>query len=179
MTKVGDRLKSAGVRFYGTLMLPAGKYALKSLVRVAETDQKTFRRIDVTVPDSGDVAVLPPLFFAEAGEWVMLKTEPRRTGKTPYPFVLDGKTFIPDARATIREGTPRQFTVWVWNATPDELSWETAPAAKLVSQTEGMAMTKLVFELGQVPSGARELGVTIRKKGSSDERRVSVPIFRR
>ena len=174
MSKIGDRLKSAGVKFYGTLMLPAGKYSIKSLVRVAETDQKTFRRIDVTVPDSGDVAVLPPMFFAEAGDWVMLRAEPRQKGKASYPFVLDGKTFIPDARATIREG--RQFTVWVWNATPEELSWETAPAAKLVSQTEAMAMTKLVFELGDVPAGARELGVTIRKKGSSDERRVSVPV---
>lgn len=175
MTRVGDRLKSAGVKFYGTLMLPAGRYSLKSLVRVAETDQKTFRRIDVTVPESSDVAVLPPMFFAEPGEWVMLKAEPRQKGNAPYPFVLDGKTFIPEARVTGGEG--RQFTVWVWNATPEELSWETTPAAKLVSQTEGMAMTKLVFELGQVPSGAREVGVTIRKKGSSDERRVSVPLI--
>jgi VWFA-related protein len=174
MAKVGDRLNAAGVKFYGTLMLPPGRYALKSLVRVAETDNKTFHRIDVTVPESGDVAVLQPMFFAEAGNWVMVKTEPKQKGKTPYPFVLNGETFIPEARATIREG--RQFTVWVWNATPDELSWETAPAAKLVSQTEGTAMTKLVFELGQVPSGARELGVTIRKKGSNDERRVSVPV---
>lgn len=174
MARVGDRLKAAGVKFYGTLLLPPGKYALKSLVRVGETDQKTFHRIDVTVPDGDDVAVLPPMFFAEPGNWVMLKAEPRQKGKAPYPFVLNGETFIPDARATIREG--RRFTVWVWNATPEELSWETAPEATLVSQTEGTDMTKLVFSLGKVPSGVSELGVTIRKKGSTDERRVSVPV---
>jgi hypothetical protein len=38
-------------------------------------------------------------------------------------------------------------------------------------------VTKLVFALERVPPGTRELGVTIRKKGSVDTRRVSVPIY--
>lgn len=176
LAKAGDKLRAAGMKFYGTLNLEPGKYVVKTLVRVAESDKKTYRRLDVDVPAGGDVAVLQPMFFADAGDWVMVKAESKAKTKAPYPFVLNGETFIPAARATLRRGVPRNFTVWVWNAKPDELAWEIAPQARLVSQTEGDVMTKLVFTLEQVPPGAEELGVTIRKKGSTDERRVSVPI---
>ena len=176
-SKAGERLREAGAKFYGTLYLPAGKYAVKTLVRVAESDRKSFRRLDVDVPSAGDVAVSQPLFFAEEGKWVMVKAS-SRARKEAYPFVLDGESFVPAARATVRDGESRPFTVWVWNAEADELTWETAPAATLVSETRvaGSEMTKLVFALERVPAGTRELTVTIRKKGSVDERRVSVPI---
>ena len=176
-SKVGDRLREAGAKFYGTLYLPAGKYAVKTLVRVAESDRKSFRRVDVDVPSAGDVAVSQPLFFAEEGKWVMVKAESRGT-KEAYPFVLNGESFVPAARATLRDGESRLFTVWVWNARGDELTWETVPAATLVSETRiaGSEMTKLVFALERVPAGTRELGVTIRKKGSVDERRASAPV---
>jgi hypothetical protein len=181
MTKVGDRLREGGVKFYGTLSLPPGKYAVKNLVRVAETDRKGYQRLNIDVPAQGDVALLPPIFFEEPGAWVMVKAPSRKESVPPYPFVLDGESFIPAARANLRKGEPRLFTVWIYNAAPDELTWEIAPEAKLVSESkpDGGDVTKLVFALERVPAGVNELGVTIRKKGSSDERRVSVPIFPR
>ena len=174
--QAGEKLKAAGVKFYGTLALPPGKYAVKTLVRVGESDKKTFRRVDVTVPAAGDVSVLQPMFFAEAGDWIMVKGESRQKVNAPYPFILNGESFIPAARATLRKGEPRLFTVWVWNAKPDELEWQVAPNAKLVSQSEGAVLSKFVFELDKVPADATEVGVTVRRKGSGDERRVVVPI---
>ena len=177
-TKTGDRLKETGIRFYGTLHLPPGKYAVKTLLRVGETDKKTFRRIDLEVPAESDVALMQPMFFADEGSWIMVKSDSRDKKATPYPFVVGGESFIPDARATLRKGEPRLFTVWVWNAEPEELTWEIAPEAKLVSEAKADAngMAKFVFALEKVPANAQELGVTIRKKGSGDARRVSVPI---
>lgn len=177
--KAGDHLRGAGVKFYGTLHLPPGRYAIKTLVRVTGSDKKSFRRIDLDVPAERDVALLQPMFFAEEGEWIMVKADSRAKNATaaPYPFVVNGESFIPAARATLRKGEPRLFTVWVWNAQPDELIWEIAPDAKLVShKPEASGMTKFVFALEKVPANAQELGVIMRKKGSSDERRVSVPI---
>jgi VWFA-related protein len=180
--KAGEHLRASGVKFYGTLHLPPGKYAIKTLVRVTDSDRKSFRRIDVDVPAELDVALLQPMFFAEEGSWIMVKADSRtqssdKTAAAPYPFVVDGESFIPAARATLRHGEPRLFTVWVWNAEPDELTWEIAPEARLVSnEPEKSGMTKFVFALDKVPAGASELGVTMRKKGSDDERRVSVPI---
>jgi len=177
MTKVADRLHGRGIRFYGTLHLPPGKYAVKSLVRVAETEKRGYQRFDVEVPAAGDIAVAPPLFFAgPSGEdWVMVKAS-RDSEATPYPFVLDGQSFIPAARATLRAGEPRLFTVFVFNAEPGELTWEIAPEAKLLSETDGEGVTKYLFSLDAVPTGATELGVTIRKKGSTDSRHVTMPI---
>lgn len=178
MTKAGDRLRGHGVRFYGTLHLPPGQYAIKSLVRVAETNKLGYQRVDLDVPAEGAVALAPPLFFAPASgdAWVMVKAS-RDSAKTPYPFVLDGQSFIPAARATLTNGEPRLFTVFVFNADPDELTWEIAPNAKLVSETAGESVTKYLFSLDHVPANVHELGVTIRKKGSSDSRHVAVPLF--
>lgn len=175
MTQVGERLKEAGVRFYGTLHLQPGKYALKSLIRIAETEKKGFRRTELEVPRAGDVAVTRPLFFADAGDWVMVKA----TGddpNAPYPFMLGADSFIPAANATLRKGEPRLFTVFVYNAERDELTYEIAPEAKLVSESSADDVTKFLFALERVPADTKELAVTIRKKGSADARRVSVPI---
>ena len=175
-SKAGDKLRRGGVKFYGTLQLPAGRYALKSLVKVGESDRQTFRRIELEVPATGDVAMLQPLFFAEAGEWVMVKSESGGGSNPPYPFVLDGEPFIPAARATLHRGEPRRFTVWVWNAQPDELTWEIAPEAKLVSKTAAAGLTKFVFALENVPVGTTEVGVTMRRRGSTDARQARVPV---
>jgi VWFA-related protein len=179
MTKVADRLRQGGVKFYATLSLPPGKYAIKNLVRIAETDKKGYQRLDVSVPSADDVAVLQPLFFEDAGQWVMVKGGSSDKTNAPYPFVLDGESFVPAARASVRKGEPRLFTVWVYNAQPDELTWEIAPAAKLVSESrpKGSDVTKFVFALERVSADTRKLDVTIRKKGSSDARRVTVPLF--
>jgi len=179
LAQIGERLRGGGVKFYGTLSLPPGRYAIRNLVRVAETDAKGFQRVNVVVPAADDVAVLQPLFFEEPGGWVMVKGGSNDATNAPYPFVLDGQAFVPSARANLRSGEPRLFTVWVYNAHPDELTYEVAPEAKLVSSTPDAEGTKYVFALERVPAGARELGVTIRKKGSTDERRVTVPIYPR
>jgi hypothetical protein len=147
-------------------------------VRVAETDKKGFQRVDVTVPAADDVAVLQPMFFEEGAQWVMVKGASNDKTNSPYPFVFNGESFIPAARASLRKGEPRLFTLWVYNAHRDELTWEIAPEAKLVSesQPEGSDVTKLLFSLERVPAETHALDVTVRKKGSTDERRVSVPL---
>ena len=175
LAQAGRQLEGSGVRFYATLNLPPGKYALKSLVRVSETDRKGFQRVELDVPADGDVSLVRPLFFAEPGNWVMVKAA-RDDPKAPYPFILGQDAFIPAARATLRKGEPRLFTVFVYNAGADELTWEIAPSAKFVSESKADEVTKYVFALEQVPPGAKELSVTLRKKGSADARTVTVPI---
>ncbi len=179
MTKVGDKLRDgAGIKFYATLSLPPGTYAVKNLVRVAETDKKGYQRVDVTVPGVNDVAVLKPMFFEEGAQWVMVKGGSNDKTNAPYPFVLNGESFVPAARASLRKGEPRLFTLWVYNTNGEELTWVIEPEAKLVSESkpDGSDVTKLLFSLERVPANTRALDVTVRKKGSSDERRVSVPL---
>lgn len=175
LAQVGDRLRASGVRFYGTLELPPGRYAVKSLVRIAETDRKGYQRVDLEVPAASDVAMTRPLFFTDPGDWVMVKAQ-GDDPSLPYPFMLGSDSFIPDPNATLKKGEPRLFTVFVYNTNRDELTWDIAPAAKLVSESNSDTVTKLVFALESVPSDAKELAVTIRKKGSADARTTTVPI---
>lgn len=172
--KLAGRLRESGVRFYGTMRLPSGRYALKCLVRVLETEARGFRRIDIDVPVPGDVAVVRPIFFDDPGSWIMIKGG--EDPKVPYPFVLDGESFVPAARASLRPGEPRLFTVFVYNSDPEEISWQIRPEATLVSTSAGEDVTKYLFALERVPPGATELDVVVRRKGSQEERRVTVPI---
>lgn len=175
LAQVGDRLGENGIRFYGTLNLPPGQYALKNLVRIAETDAKGYRRIDVNVPAESDVAVMRPLFFQPPDNWVMIKAA-RDKADAPYPFSIAGEPFIPAARAMLRKGEPRLFALFIYNADPEELAFDITPNATLVSKSASDAVAKYVFALERFPDDAKELGVTVRKKGSTDERRVTVPI---
>ena len=174
LKQVGPKLRASGIKFYGTLDLGPGRYAIKSLVRVAETDSRGFQRVDLTVPHEYDVAVLQPMFFEEPGDWIMVKSE--APAEQPYPFVIDGESFIPAAKARLRKGEPRLFAIFVYNAEPDELTWTIAPNAKLVSQTRSPFVTKYVFALEQVAAGLTAVDVTVRKSGSNDARTVSVPV---
>src|SRR5258706_10858109 len=130
MSKVGDRLRAGGVRYYGTLVLPPGTYAIKSLVRAGESENKNvvekrgFARVNVTVPRAGDVSVLPPIPIDEQPKWILVKGSDRGASLN-YPFELNGQNFVPSATASSK------VAVFVYSATPGELTWGTTPNTKL------------------------------------------------
>jgi hypothetical protein len=87
----------------------------------------------------------------------------------------------------MHNGEARQFAVFVYNATADEMTWEAtltdpagtrAAAPKLVRELQGDFVTKLVFQYDAagVGPGNATLDIVIHKKGSSDARRASVPL---
>jgi VWFA-related protein len=186
-TKTGGKLEDGGVKYYATLSLPAGKYAVKSLVRLPESERKGFSRTDVTVPGVDDIAVLPPLFSDRPGQWLTVKGAIHGDAAGAYPFQINGEPFMPSAVAHVRSGEARQFAVFVYNATADEMTWEatlTNPAGtraavpKLLHEIQGDFVTKLVFQYdpADVGPGNATLDIVIHKKGSSDARRASVPL---
>lgn len=71
LAKVGEQLKAGGVKYYGTLSLPPGRYVIRSLARVAKTSRRGFARVDVTVPDL--VTAPLPDTPADAAKWVLVK----------------------------------------------------------------------------------------------------------
>jgi VWFA-related protein len=188
VTKVGEKLRETGIKYYATLGLPEGKYAIKSLVRVAETERKGYARTDIVVSRASEVAVLPPFFFEEPGKWLMIKGGSHDGTNAAYPFQINGEPFIPSAVARLRHGEQRQFAVFVYNAAADEVAWETSvrdesgatrPAtSSLVKQLQGQDVTKLMFQYapGDLERGASALDITITKKGSGDARKASVPL---
>ena len=43
VAKVGEKVRASGIRYYGTLMLPPGSYAVKALVRTGDPDRGAVR----------------------------------------------------------------------------------------------------------------------------------------
>jgi len=175
LSKVGAKLKAGGINYYGTLALPPGAYAVKSLVRAGEADIRGFVRTSVVVPNGQQLALGAPVFVQEGTpSWVMVKGISHDKGNA-YPFELGGDTFVPTTRATTDS---RKFTVLVWNAKPDELSWQTNPSAKFLGHLQSGSATKLVFQLDKIDPSAAMLDVTVQKKGATDAMKTSVAIQR-
>ena len=166
MRKVGDKLRATGMRYYGTLSLPPGTYAIKSLVRAAE-DKRGFARVDVTVPKTTDVAVLPLIPIDESPKWVLVRGAARFNA--PYPFQLSGQDFIPSAQAA-RGG---KVALIVYGAQPGEVTWETTPKTKNLGQA-GTGPARYVLQIDDTTSTAATLDVTVRAKGSSQKTSVTV-----
>ena len=178
MKKVGDRLRTTGVRYYGTLVLPPGTYAIKSLVRAGEPDKKNpndvekrgFARTDVIVPKAGEIAVLSPIPIDEQPKWLLVKGADRGvTGD--YPFELNGQNFVPSATAS------NKVAVVVFGATANELTWETTPKTKLLGTIPMTGGTKLILQLDD-PAQISSLQITVHKKGVTEAQTTSVAVVR-
>lgn len=177
LAKVGATLKTSGMKYYGTLSLPPGKYAVKTLVRAVDLDRKGFVRTDIVVPQPGDMAVSQPFFFEPAGRWLMVKGGSHDKTNSAYPFEVSGQTFIPSVAVRMTKGEPRTFAVFVQNASPDELAFETNVKSTVVKQVKSATGTKIVLQLEPVEPSTPTLNVTVRKKGSADARTSSVPLL--
>jgi VWFA-related protein len=180
------KVKDSGIKYFTTLALPPGKYALKSLVSLPESDRRGFVRTELVVPAGGELAVLPPLFRDPAGQWALIKGV--QHDNTAYPFLLDGEPFLPSAAPHLRKSEPGEFALFLYNANPEELMMQatvtdaagvTRPAQQsLVRQIQGEGVTKLVFHVDPsgIAAGPARFDLLLHKKGSPDVRKASLPL---
>jgi VWFA-related protein len=152
--KVGTKLRANGLKYWATLSLPPGKYAVKTLV-LAGT-KKGFARADVVVPAANQLAAAPIFVDESSANWVLVKGT-SHAESAAYPFDLSGEHFIPAA-------TPRtkRFAVFVPNTKPEDVTFETKPKVKFLGAAKSAGSTALVMELDQP---VKDVELTIRKKG--------------
>lgn len=128
LAKVGARLRASGVKYWATLALPPGRYAVKTLV--AAGSKRGFVRTDVVVPEANELAAAP-VFVDDNPNWVLVKGT-----KATYPFDL----FVPAA-------TPKKrVAIFVPNANPDEVAFS-APKAHYLGTAKTDHTTALMMEL--------------------------------
>jgi VWFA-related protein len=181
IAKVGEKVRATGIRYYSTLMLPPGSYALKVLVRTGDPDRgaddaiekRGFSRINITVPEEGQIAILPPIPIDEDGRWLLVRGNRGQDGQ--YPFEYGGRTFLPTPTADLSAG-PRRIALFIFGAHPADLSFETRPRTTVLGLTESDGVTKVVLQLDNA-EGASALDVTIFKKGIAEGKRTSVPLM--
>jgi VWFA-related protein len=145
LAKTVATLRQSGVKYYATLSLPSGKYAVKNLVRVVESDKKGFSRTDVAVPEPRAFTVSQPFFMDEGSRWLMVKGGSHDRTNAPYPFAVKGESFVPAAGP--RPEQTRKCVVFVSNALPDELTVNSSSDATPVAQVQTPNGTTLVFQV--------------------------------
>jgi len=181
VAKSGEKVRATGVRYYGTLMLPPGSYAIKAFVRTGDPDRgraeaaekRGYARTNITVPGEGQIAILPPIPIDEDGKWLMVRGSRRVEGD--YPFEYGGRTFLPTATVDLTNGS-RKIALFIFGARRSELTFETRPKTKVLGATETNGVTKVVLQLDNA-GGASALDVTVFKKGIAAGQHISVPLM--
>lgn len=181
VAKVGEKVRTTGIRYYGTLMLPPGSYAVKALVRTGDPDRgaseaiekRGYARVNINVPSEGQIAILPPIPIDEDGKWLLVRGN--RGDNTGYPFEYGGRTFSPTATADMTAG-PRKVALFIFGARPADLSFETRPRTTVLGVTESNGATKAILQI-DAADGATALDVTVFKKGIAAGQHISVPLM--
>ena len=121
-----------------------------------------FVRTDIEVPKPGEMALLAPFVLDDPKLWVVI---PGGKSGAPYPFHVNGEPFVPSVTGHVASNQVRKFAVFVENAQPEELTWETSPEATLLAQVKGTDATKLILQLDVKPETSSRFGVTVHKAG--------------
>jgi VWFA-related protein len=183
--RASSAVRENGIKYFTTLALPPGHYAIRALVALPDPQKRGFVRTDLVVPEPGSPSVSPPLFFDKPGQWALLKGVQRDAAS--YPFLLDGEPFVPSANPLLPAGKT-EFALFLYNATAEEMMIRATvsngadakrPAEPTLSrQIQGDGVTKLVFELNPAGTspGPVTLDLALHKKGSSDILHASVPM---
>jgi VWFA-related protein len=157
----GTKLRANGVKYIATFNLPPGKYAIKTLVRVAGDDRMGFVRTDLVVPKPGEMALLQPFLIDHPQSWVVV-VGGRPDVQAPYPFHVNGEPFLPSVTGHVPTVAVRKVAVFISNARLEDVTWETTPQAVLLAEVKGADATKLVLQLDSSAT-ARQFGVTVHK----------------
>ncbi|HXA16000.1 MAG TPA: VWA domain-containing protein [Thermoanaerobaculia bacterium] len=181
VAKAGEKVRKTGIRYYGTLMLPPGRYAVKALIRTGDPDRgaaeaaekRGYARVNITVPAAGQIAILPLIPIDEDGKWLLVRG--LRRENVDYPFEYGGRTFSPTATLDTSGGS-RKVALFIFGAQRADLTFETRPQTKVLGVTEGNGVTKVVLQIDHA-FGASALDVTVFKKGIAAGQRTSVPLM--
>src|ERR1043165_6078772 len=167
LAKVGARLRDGGVKFYGTLALPPGRYAIKTVVRAGgDTERRDFARTDVVMLRRGEMALASFFIDERPGDWIMVKGTSHDPAAA-YPFAINGETFVPSATGRPRCGGMRKLAVIVYNAHPDDLTLQTTAASKVLRKVAAGETTQLVIEL-EAPAAQPSVDVSVHKKNAAE-----------
>ena len=157
--KLGDR----GIKYFGTLSLPPGNYAIKSLLRVASSGRRGYARANLRVPPPGEFGLASFVVDETPSRWMMIKGEAH--GESTYPFTINGDPIVPAVLPRIRAGQPSKIALFVQNALPEELTIDAGPGATELQSVKGERATKIMMQTANVTASG--LDVSVRKKAEA------------
>ena len=178
LAKAGERLRGTGTRWMAMLTLPPGEYAVKTLVRIPDSDRRGFARTNVHVPQGGELAATPFFVDQQPRSWVI----GRGTTLDPssYPFQIGSEALMPSAAPRLRKGAPQRFALFVSGAAVDEMKVDAvfvrangataAEAPRVVAEGQSNGLAKLLFESdgAGLDPGPAALRIVVHRSGMND-----------
>jgi hypothetical protein len=103
LAKVGDAVRSTGIKVFGDLELAPGTYSLRVLARNGQTGAAGMRVSSLEVPTFAQASpvLLPPFFPEPAGRWLVVREAKVQEGKVPYPFMARKEPYVPASRPVL------------------------------------------------------------------------------
>ena len=126
--RFGEKILESGVKYYGTMELPPGEYLLRVLVRNGNNGRTGVRATSISIPEykQAQTTVLPPFFMDHpADKWLLLRERGEvQTETVIYPFIVNGETFVPTARPSLRRSERVEFCLMTYNLSEGEVQIE-------------------------------------------------------
>jgi VWFA-related protein len=183
MGKVEGTLRQSGLKFFGHLSLPPGKYTLRTLVRNGNTGAYGLRIVPLEVPAATEAGpVLLPPFFPEApGKWLMIREQGREMTNVPYPFMARDQPYIPSSMPVLGSGQEAAVSLVGYNLGAGDVQVraqifgadgkEVAPGEMKVLGREsaaGVDRLQATFRAPALQPGQYTLRVTLSAGGQAD-----------
>jgi len=153
LTKTEPVLRQAGMKFFGNLELPPGKYSLRTLVRNGTTGLSSLRVTELTVPafSQGAPSLLPAIFpDANPARWVNLRQAKKEgQGEPPYLFLLKEQPYVPTVRPALAAGQDVRVILQGYNLGAGD--WK---AEAKVLGADGKEIPGALLQVGEKEPGA-------------------------
>lgn len=176
LSKLRSRLQPHGLRVYETLMLPAGRFSVRTLVRAGDkTSYFGYTDTVIDVPNYNQQAVLGGSAIDDTpADWVPVKPPDRQGVPHDYPFFIDGAMLVPSASPVFRPGVATRVGLYVGKlpananvaATVDGKDAPVKVAARTVGP-DGNAKLLLDVVPPQLPPGEYQLTLRVPDAGTA------------
>jgi VWFA-related protein len=190
-TTSGERLRKAGLVFYGTCRLLPGHYRVRAYARDGRDGRFGFRVAALDVPESSaaPMRALPPIFVSDE-DGIRLKDRAASSGSEPEPFRVGAVAFVPQLSPTVVAGGSSRICLMVYRKAADAAISPFQIDAQVIGadgrvlrpaklsligrsepDSEGLVKLLLEFSASDLPSGDYSLRVLFRD--TKDERLTS------
>lgn len=169
-----ERVRERGLKYYATLRLPPGNYAIKTLLRVASGGRRGYARSNIRVPAAGEFGVVPFLIEEDPAKWVLVRGTSHDAEGDVFPFQINGEPMMPSVLPRLSASDTRRIALFIRNADGSELSVDATPRANIVQSIKSSDMMKLILETA--PIGDESAFNVVVTKGESEALRARLPV---
>jgi hypothetical protein len=164
LAKTEAALAASGLKYFGHLDLPPGRYSVRVLVRNGLTGAYSLRVIPVEVPAfaEGNPALLPPFFPEPPNRWVLAR-EAQKPGapQVQYPVMLKQQPYIPASKPALTAGQESAMALVGYHLPAGDLAVRSRVLTK-DGQEAGAGEVKLLSREGGGASNPDRLAATFR-----------------